>query len=252
MYSTRKSLFAASVIFVMQMSAGNAADVLFDDTFSSFALGTNWEVPTYLNGNQCNLPNAAPCTFLGAPNVNLKVAYSGLRVTSAQADVQETGIGTVRTFRLNNGSVEVTFQTGAMSDPALTLPPGTNRANIDGVIGLELFNQTTGAAVFAQIYGGDYGTKRSLCLRSSAVCSPGPADWQYGASYRLLFTSKGNNTNALLEDTNGRQIVDYSLPISLHDIGDFHVVLTQNMGTPLAAYYNDVFVKEVKVVRGNQ
>ena len=65
-------------------------------------------------------------------------------MTSAQSNLRETGIGTIQSFQLQNGTVEVDVLTGKASDPALTLPPGTNRSNIDGVIGVELFKQNHG------------------------------------------------------------------------------------------------------------
>lgn len=128
---------------------GNAvshAQELFNDNFTSFKLGRKWEVPNYLNqtSNLCNNPTTTPCTFLGVPNVNLGIGYNGLRMTSAQSNLQETGIGTIQSFQLQNGTVEVDVLTGKASDPALTLPPGTNRSNIDGVIGVELFKQNHG------------------------------------------------------------------------------------------------------------
>jgi hypothetical protein len=48
---------------------------------------------------------------------------------------------------------------------------------------------------------------------------------------------------------NEQVLISYSLPISFGDLGSFNIVLSQNMGTPGAPYYNDVFVQHVKVTR---
>jgi hypothetical protein len=225
---------------------------LFNDNFNSFKLGTKWEVPNYLNqaNNVCNNPTTTPCTFLGPPNVNLGIGFNGLRMTSAQSNLQETGIGTIESFKLQNGTVEVDVLTGKASDPALTLPPGTNRSNIDGVIGVELINKTTGAAVFVQLYAGTYGTNQTFIMRiPEYINSPGPNDWQFNQYYRVLFTSKGANMAILFQNRYGQTLISDPLPISFAALGPFNVLLLQNMGTPGAPYYNDVFVQHLKVSR---
>jgi hypothetical protein len=243
---------AALAVCYLFASTPTQAQELFNDNFNSFKLGTNWEVPTYLNQttNLCNNPTTTPCTFLGAPNVNLGIGFNGLRMTSAQNNLQETGIATTQAFQLQNGTVEVDVLTGKASDPMLTLPSGTNRSNIDGVIGVELFNKTTGKAVFAQLYGGTYGTNETFILRIPEVInSAGPNDWQYGQYYRILLTSKGANTAILFQNMHGQTLISDPLPISFGDLSPFNVLLLQNMGTPNAPYYNDVFVQHVKVHR---
>jgi hypothetical protein len=127
------AIASLAIYFLFGSSQSFAQNVLLDDNFTSFALGTNWEIPNYLVNQPSNL------TFLGAPNVNLGIGFSGLRMTSAQTSLQSRAIGTTRTFQLQNGTVEVDFLTGKFSDPGLYLPAGTNDFNIDAVINAQYF-----------------------------------------------------------------------------------------------------------------
>jgi hypothetical protein len=254
MANEAQSLIIAGMIFATPAGA-NAADVLFSDTFTSFQLGTNWEIPNYLGTSASYF--AAFSDFLGAPNVQLKPVYGGLRMTSAQSTGQLTAIATTDTFRVNHGTIEVDFTTTAMSDPTIPLPAGVTRTNIDGVIDVGLLNQATGAATpIAQLFGGDFGTDRFLCARIyepsfTQVCTNGPADWQYNTAYKIVITSQGDAAEISFQTAAGAVLYSYDLPFGLRDLGAFNVVLGQNMGTPGSAYYNDVIVQRVQVTRGD-
>jgi hypothetical protein len=239
------AIAALAVFCPLASSQSLAQNALFYDNFNSFVLGTNWEVPNYLNpSNDCNCSGA---TFLGAPNVNLGIGYNGLRMTSAQTNAQLRAIATTQTFNLNNGSVEVNFFTGKYSDAGLSLPPGTNDFNIDGVIDVEC-----GTAVFVNMFAGNFGNNRVFCENISAsngLCSSDPNDWQYSQYYKIILTSRGTNASVLLENSAGQTLFSFPVPVLFHDLGNFNVILSQSMGTPGASYYNDVFIQHVKVSR---
>jgi hypothetical protein len=233
-----------------------ADDVLFDDTFTSFKLGTRWEVPSYFGTAATAGTYFNCCTFLGGPNVVLKAVYGGLRMTSAQTTAELTAIATTDTFRINHGTVEVDLTTAAMSDPTLPLPAGVTRTNIDGVIDVGLLNKATGASIpVAQLFAGDFGTDRFLCARLGEppylqVCTNGPADWAYNTAYKIVITSQDDASQILFETAAGAVLYTYDVPFGLRDLGDFNIILAQNMGTPGSAYYNDIIVRRVTVTRG--
>jgi hypothetical protein len=234
---------------VLAVSSAHAS-VLFDDTFNSFSLGTTWYVPTYLDAS-----NSDGNSFVGAPNVALAATTNGLQMTSSLSHFQETGIATTQLFSITHGSVSVEFQTGAETDPNLSLPAGTTNQNIDGLIVLELVNPVTGKFLAAGPFGGFYGADRYFRIDSSVAPEidssspfmPGATDWSYGEDYKLVLTSSGNETEFDFETGTGVTLFAAGLPQGFGSLGSFDVVLTQNIGTPTTPYYENVFVKQVEV-----
>jgi len=231
---------------VTLFNGASAATVLFKDTFKSFKLGKRWDAPAFLSTN--NVFH----TYLGAPNVILAKTANGLRMTSAEANYQTTGIATVDAFSLTTGHVGIEFQTGDFIDSSLTLPQGTTDKNIDGVIALELLNPTTGDYFVAELFGADYGTDTQFGVSSSLAPGTwytGKTGWQYDESYQIVFDSTASATVVKFEDSLGHVLFRHKLPAGLGYLGQFYIVLPQWMGTPGSSYVNDVFVHQVEAVQ---
>jgi len=231
------------------LQAQEGSDVLFFKDFGDFDASV-WEEASYLKA-------VTGKTFLGKPNHHLKsIDWKGdsvLRMTSIMRHHQRTGIGTARSFSLTQGRVVIDFRTMPLVDDEI---PAANQRNIDGLIGLWLWNPRNDRQVNIRLWGGDLGRNRFTII-GSAFPEPDPArptqTWEYDQAYRFIIESYEGRTHLALEHGSGETIVAHTYNFDFSALGDFRVALSQSMGTPWgdpgAEYYSDVAVDSIRVTK---